>query len=187
MSEILYVTSNIDKFNKARINLEPFGITLKHVEFEMDELQSSDGALIVRHKAEQAFAKFGQPLLVNDDTWEVPALNGFPSTGMKLCNQFLVADDWLRLMHGVTDRRIDLVAVFGFHDGQDVHIMTGTDHRFFLNQRQGRHDKSPVLEVVARDDSGQSMAEEISTGRRPETSNTEFWSDLAKLLQAHSA
>ena len=39
-------------------------------------------------------------------TWEIPALRGFPGAYMHPVNDWFTAGDWLRLMHGIADRRI---------------------------------------------------------------------------------
>lgn len=182
MKKLLYVTSNQDKFIKAKINLEPFGISLTNGSIEMVELQSEDGEQIVHHKAEQAFAHFSCPLLTNDDTWSIPALNGFPSTNMKLCNDFLKAEDWLRLMGGITDRRVFLISYYAFHDGHSIKVVSDRVERQFLTEARGRHVKSPCLEVIGRAGSNFSLAEEISAGRKIDSKNVKFWQKLAQVL-----
>lgn len=184
MNPILYITTNNDKFNKAQINLRPFEVELIHESFEMTELQSSNGEEIVRNKAQQAFDYFKKPVLVNDDTWSIPALRGFPSTGMKLCNDFLLAEDWLRLMQGIDDRRIFLLSYYAYHDGKSIRTILGKDERYFLDKVQGEHPKSPCLQVIARADSTISVAEEIGIGRKVDKENIEFWRELANLLRS---
>ena len=135
----------------------------------------------MRDKAEQAYLHFQQPVLVNDDTWSIPALRGFPSTGMKLCNDFLLAEDWLRLMNSITDRRIFLVSHYGFHDGKSVHVLTNTVERVILQEAKGKHVKSPCLEVIGRLNSDRSDAEEITAGKK-KVEHLDFWQELADLV-----
>jgi inosine/xanthosine triphosphate pyrophosphatase family protein len=183
MKTMIFVTSNLDKFRKAQVNLEPLGITLTREQCEMTELQVHDGEEIVRHKAAQAYDAFRTPLLVNDDTWSIPALRGFPGTNMKQCNDYLVADDWLRLMHDVRDRRIFLISQYGYHDGTTVRCLAQKNECHFLEAPRGKHDDSPCLEVIAYKDSHTSIAELITTGRKVETADTKFWADLAEILK----
>ncbi|MEP7167524.1 MAG: non-canonical purine NTP pyrophosphatase, partial [Candidatus Woesebacteria bacterium] len=171
MKTISYVTTNIDKFNKAKVNLATYNILLLHETLEMDEPQTSDGDKIVRQKAEQAYEYFKKPVLVNDDTWSIPALRGFPGTGMKLCNDFLIAEDWLRLMEGKSDRRIQLVSYFAYHDGKTIQVVSAKDERRILYEVRGIHKKSPCLEVIAHADRTISMAEEIALGRKRDENN----------------
>jgi inosine/xanthosine triphosphate pyrophosphatase family protein len=182
MKPIIFATTNQDKFNKARINLAPYGIKLAHQPLEMPEIQSSKGEEIARNKAEQAFKYFKAPVLVNDDTWSIPALRGFPSTGMKLCNDFLLAEDWLRLMRGISDRRVLLLSYYAYHDGTRIRTIMGKEERYFLNSVQGEHQKSPCLQVIAKTGSDISLAEEIASGRMVDNINLDFWKELASLL-----
>ncbi len=148
----------------------------------MQEIQSANGNAIVRDKAAQAYNHFQQPILVNDDTWSISALRGFPGTGMKLCNDFLVAEDWLRLMRGIEDRRIFLISYYAYHDGKSVKTAVVKRERHFLNEIRGTHPTSPCLQVIATPGSQISIAEEIATGREVERDNTDFWRDLAEII-----
>lgn len=182
MSKILYVTTNEDKFNKAKINLEQYGIELKQQSFEMLEIQTSNGEKIVRHKAKQAYEYFKKPVLVNDDTWSIPALRGFPSTGMKFCNDFLLAKDWLRLMKDTDDRRVFLISYYAYHNGISIKVIKNKDERYFLNKAQDNNPKAPCLEVIAKKGSDLSIAKQITLGREIEKNNSYFWKKLAKIL-----
>lgn len=182
MRDVLFVTTNKDKFQKAKVNLESYGINVVQQPLEMTELQSESGELIVRHKAEQAFTAFQRPLLVNDDTWSVPALKGFPSTNMKTCNTYLTAEDWLRLMDGLDDRRIFLTAYFAYHDGESITVSSFEEERRFLDKPQGTNSNAPVLEVIARPGRMQSMAEEIANGLQVDEHVQRHWQALAKIL-----
>jgi inosine/xanthosine triphosphate pyrophosphatase family protein len=183
MNPIIYATTNIDKFNKANVNLNPFGVSLVHERFEMQEIQTADGEKIVKDKAQQAYKHFQQPVLVNDDSWIIPALNGFPSTGMKLCNDYLVAEDWLRLMSGIDDRRIYMDSYYAFHDGNSVSVLVNRSERYFLHEPRGKHKDAPSLEVIANVGSTTSIAEEITAGRKVDKSNMDFWKKLSDLLR----
>jgi inosine/xanthosine triphosphate pyrophosphatase family protein len=184
MNPILFVTTNIDKFNTAQINLQQYKVELLHETLEMTELQLSDGVAIVRNKVQQAYEYFKQPVLVNDDTWSIPALRGFPSTGMKLCNDFLLAEDWLRLMQGIDDRRVFLLSYFAYHDGVKIRTTLGKVEGYFLNRVRGEHLKSPCLQVIAKAGSNISIAEEIAIGQKVDKENEHFWKELAAQLSS---
>lgn len=178
----IYATTNNDKFKKAAVNLLPFSITLQQETIEMREMQTNDGEQIAYHKAEQAYQKLQKPVLVNDDTWSIPALRGFPSTAMKLCNDYLLAEDWLRLMHGVENRKILLISYYAFHDGHKIKILRDISERQILLQAQGQNSKSPCLEVISGKNENVSIAEEITAGRKINENNTEFWQELATAM-----
>lgn len=176
---IAYATTNKDKFNKAVENLQPFGIELEQISLELDEPQSWDSELIVRTKAEQAYQIVQRPVLVGDDAWSIPALKGFPATNMKQCNHFLVADDWLRLMKGVADRRIYLIAYLAFADGNELRVTHYQQEAYFLETQQGVHATAPHLSVIAWKDETRSVAEMIAAGVGAHEQKPEVWREVA--------
>lgn len=182
MKTINYVTTNIDKFNRAQAGLNQFGIQLVHAPLEVQEPQSTSGEEIVRHKVQQAYEHFKQPVLANDDTWLVPALRGFPSTDMKMCNEYLIADDWLRLMGGIEDRRVFLYSYFAYHDGERIHTIFSKDENYFLTEVRGEHPNAPCLQVIARAGSDKSLAEQISLKINDQQNNFEFWQSLSDVM-----
>lgn len=185
MSKYLYATSNHHKFVKAQQNLQPFNIELQQINLEMSELQTIDGTKITRHKARQAFEQLQEPVLVNDDTWHVTALRGFPATGMKLCNTFLSAADWLRLMADVANREAELVSHYCWYDGKNMILKTSTLNCRVLKASQGEYAPAPFLEVVARQNSVLSIAQEIAQHNFAEPELSDFWQELAQVLVAN--
>ena len=49
----------------------------------MDEIQHHDPLKITEAKVKSAYEKAGQPVVVNDSSWEIPVLGGFPGGYMK--------------------------------------------------------------------------------------------------------
>lgn len=184
MTSLLYVTTNQIKIDKAEHNLNPLKIDVKPYHLDIPELQSYDGAQIAKQKAQYAYQQLQQPLLVNDDSWSIPALNGFPGPNMKQCNHFLRPEDWLRLMHGVDDRRIFLVSYYVFHDGTKLHLFKSKQERVFLENSLGEYPGVPHLSTIAKPESKQSLAQEYSNGNlQPEKDNEKFWQKIAQLVK----
>lgn len=183
MNRLTYATTNLDKFTKAAVNLKQFDIELEQVPLELDEPQSFDGEKIVLHKAKQAHDILQQPVLVGDDSWSIPALKGFPATNMKQCNHFLTSEDWLRLMSGIADRRIFLIAYVAFANGSQPRVISYSQEAYFLNQIQGVHDKAPHLTVIAWQGQTKSVAEVISEGIKPREDLKEIWTTVASWVK----
>jgi hypothetical protein len=97
---------------------------------------------------------------------------------MKQCNRYLVAEDWLRLMKGVKDRRIFLEPFWGFSDGRETFVETCQEQAFFLEEARGKHEKSPHLEVIAMLGDTESVAERLA--RNAFQLNEEFISRFVK-------
>lgn len=179
-----FATTNIDKFHKAERNLAKHGITVKQIKLDLEEIQTEDGKEIAERKARQAFNILHEPVLVSDDTWGIPALNGFPGTMMKQCNHFLKAEDWLRLMQGIEDRSLFLTAHLAMYDGNKLQNFTHTDEAYFLNQIQGVHSKAPHLTVVAWKNEKRSIAECITSGDHTEGEKARMWQEVAECILA---
>ena len=62
MYEILYATGNTVKFHQGELVCKRYNIQLLQNELDVPEIQSEDGRLIARDKAEKAFAELHKPV-----------------------------------------------------------------------------------------------------------------------------
>lgn len=120
MKKILFATGNERKVGEARLACEPFGIEIINQAFDIDEIQSGDPAKISEHKARAAYALAGEPVVVTDTFWRIPALNGFPGAYMKEVAQWFTEQDFLNLMAGKSDNSICFSENITYFDGNDV-------------------------------------------------------------------
>ncbi|MCA9318510.1 hypothetical protein KDA06_02615 [Candidatus Saccharibacteria bacterium] len=123
--QIVFVTSNLAKYNQAKLDCSQFGIKIvQDASHDFTEIQSESGEEIARHKATAAFELLQKPLVISDDSWNIPGLGGFPGAYMKSINHWFTPEDWLRLTASLTDRRIILRQVVVYQDtaGQQVFI-----------------------------------------------------------------
>lgn len=139
MKELIYVTGNKDKFADGNLQMQKYGYTCVQQKVHMQELQHTDGEIIARHKAQQAYDTLKKPVLVNDTTWLIPALNDFPGVFMQYTNDCFNPNDWLRLMDGVEDRRAIIREILVYKNanyekvffrdavGSFLHEASGTD------------------------------------------------------------
>lgn len=74
---LIFVSS---KAQKAREAAAILGVSIRHVNIDLEEIQSFDLSAVVRRKAELAFREVRQPVLVDDVALHVDALGGFPGT-----------------------------------------------------------------------------------------------------------
>ena len=85
--KILYVTGNPEKFKNAQQFFTQHVIEIEQLALPLEEIQASDPVEIAKKKAEEAFKECQKPLFVNDASWSIPALRGFPGPFMKYINQ----------------------------------------------------------------------------------------------------
>jgi XTP/dITP diphosphohydrolase len=76
--DLIFASSNKNKYNEARQILEPFGIRLKFYNFSPTEIQSNQIHKIAAKKALDAYAKCRKPVIVEDVGLFVEDLGGFP-------------------------------------------------------------------------------------------------------------
>ena len=132
--KILFVTGNQRKMRDARAACEPFGITVEQLKPHIDEIQHHDPLEISRHKAAQAFALAKQPVVINDASWNIPALNGFPGGYMKDVAEWFTPQNFIDLLNG-QDAKICCI--------ETVIYIDGTQEKVFQEEYWGRIADQP--------------------------------------------
>ncbi|MDB5164814.1 MAG: RdgB/HAM1 family non-canonical purine pyrophosphatase, dITP/XTP pyrophosphatase, partial [Candidatus Saccharibacteria bacterium] len=105
MADFTFVTSNQHKVMTAKIICDKYGVTFDSKDLDIVEVQDDDGEVIAADKARQAFEMCASPVVVNDTTWIIPGLNGWPGPYMKQMNTWFTPDDFVRLTAHLKDRR----------------------------------------------------------------------------------
>lgn len=183
MQTITFVTGNAIKISSATQTCAAFGITVDAVALDIVEIQAEAGEPIARDKAQKAYDALQKPLIVVDDSWIIPAMNGFPGPYMKSMNHWFTAEDWLRFTAHLTDRRIILrqYAVYQDSDGQKLFTndITGT----LLTKASGPTQDNANENIVCFNNEGKSTAEMRALGyAHPIGDNQTVWDDIAPWL-----
>lgn len=108
MDTLYFATSNQEKMLIAQTVCSKFNINVERASIDIDEIQGEDPVIIIQDKVRRAYEGLTKPVVVSDDSWDIPALNGFPGPYMKSINKWFNFDDFLRLMEGISDRSIIL-------------------------------------------------------------------------------
>lgn len=163
MSAINFITSNPEKIQIAKVvcgQYKQFNYQIKSINLDIDEIQGEDPVLIVKDKAFKAYQKLNIPLVVSDDSWDIRALNGFPGPYMKSINHWFKAEDLLRLMHGIEDRKVYIYQYLAYYDGKIMKVFKNTFDGQITQAKRGRNSRSPIMEVIELDlDNGKTLAE----------------------------
>lgn len=122
--KISFVTGNQRKITDARAACAPFGIEVEQLKFHIDEIQHHDPLEISLHKARQAFAQAKQPIVINDASWNIPSLNGFPGGYMKDVMQWFTPEDFITLVNG-KDNKICCIETVIYTDGSEDKVFQG--------------------------------------------------------------
>lgn len=159
--KIKFVTSNPRKIEEAGSVLKDYGIVVEPLQIDIDEIQHHDPLRITEAKVKTAYEKVGQPVVVNDSSWEIPALGGFPGGYMKDVVGWFTAEDFLTLMKDKNDRRIILHDVVAYFDGRQLKLFTSNQTGMFINEPRG--EVVSMNRVVSMEGSGGlTIAEEFT-------------------------
>ena len=115
---ITFITGNQRKVKEAVSACTPFNITVEQEVLDIDEIQHHDPIRISKHKARAAFNLAGKPVVINDASWKIPALNNFPGGYMKDIAEWFESEDFIQLMKNKKDRRICCLETVIYKDSE---------------------------------------------------------------------
>lgn len=167
MNTVYFATSNQEKLLIAKTVCSKFDIKVMQASIDIDEIQGEDPVIIVQDKVRRAYEGLSKPVVVSDDSWDIPALNGFPGPYMKSINKWFKSDDFLRLMSGIKDRTIILHQLLAYCDGSILKVFSNDIHGKVIDEPHGKNDRSPNMTVTVLDyDNGKTIAEVFEQGEK---------------------
>ncbi len=181
MSALIFITGNPHKIRAAQHILHSFGATIQSRSLDIPEIQSENSEDIVRDKAQKAFDIVQQPLIVNDDSWIIPGLRGFPGPYMKDINQWFTAEDFLRLTLPLKDRRVFLRQYVIYQDQSQTHLIKVDIEGTLLTEIKGQSE-NPNDQIISFNDQGLSNAEARSQGLPVIAHKHTAWHELGAWL-----
>jgi XTP/dITP diphosphohydrolase len=145
------VTSNT---KKAREVAEFFGglLDVCHVPLDIPELRSEDVAEISRQKAHYAFDHLNTPIIVDDTSFSIDALNGFPGPYAAYVLNSIGNEGILKIMKGMKNRKAHFTTVIAYADEYGVRVFPGSLHGRILtvSRGSGGFGYDPIFEVAGR-------------------------------------
>ena len=167
MNTVLFATSNQEKLLIAKTVGAKFNLQIKQAVINIDEIQGEDPALIIKDKAKRAYQCLSKSVVVSDDLWSIPALNGFPGPYMKSINKWFKAEDLIRLMDGVKNRTIILQQYLAYYDGSNMKIFSNNIFGKIIDEPRGHNENSPCMSVIIlNDDNGKTIAQVFENDKR---------------------
>ena len=171
---MFFATGNARKFGEARLACEPAGIEIIQRPVEIDEIQSTDPSAISIDKANKAYQLIGEPLVVTDTFWRIPALNGFPGAYMKDVADWFTSEDFLSLMEGKKDRRIFFSENITYKDAETSKQFSREYEGFIVLESRGTGNS---IENVAEFE-GFTLGERREQGGYSHKPEDYVWSDF---------
>lgn len=114
---IYLVTGNKNKLQQVKKFLK---LDFKHIDLDLDEIQSLDTSKVAEHKVKQAYLAIGAPVFVFDTSVEIGCLNGFPGPLIKWFYQALSLKMVCQIVHQFSDHSTTATNTLTFYDGQAV-------------------------------------------------------------------
>jgi non-canonical purine NTP pyrophosphatase (RdgB/HAM1 family) len=164
MKEIIFATGNLRKIEEANNTLSAYGVSVKPVKIEIDEIQHNDSSEIAKAKARAAYEVVHEPVVVSDTSWEIPALGGFPCGYMKDVSSWFDANDWVSLMSRHDDKTIYCHEHVVYFDGENLQQFVSTYMGTFVDKPRGRVDSNESFEQVVVLYGDLTMAEQLARG-----------------------
>jgi XTP/dITP diphosphohydrolase len=126
------------------------------VALDCPEYRDDDVRKIAKGKARYAYGKLAVPLIVDDTSFAIDALNGFPGPYAAYVQNAIGNAGILRLMDGVADRRASFTTAIAFADADGIRVFTGTIGGTITTAPRGREGfgYDPIFEC-----NGKTLAE----------------------------
>lgn len=164
MKSVTYITGNMSKYENAKAFLSTFDVEVQQQKLSLDEIQGDDAVAITVRKAKDAYAQLGKPLFVNDASWIIPGLNGFPGPYMRNMVEWFTMDDILTLMADKPDRSVILRDTIVYIDDQGEHVFTHDTVGSILTAPAGEPRGPFVTQIFSLRKDGKSIAEDTTVG-----------------------
>lgn len=177
MKQITFATGNPRKVREAREACDPLGITIVSQSLDIDEIQAHNPIKITEHKVNQAFTLLGEPVVVNDASWSIPSLNGFPGGYMKDVAEWFTPKDFISLINQYENREIKLIECIFYKDSHQ----TKSFLREFIGEIaiEPRGEGGNSVEKVAIFNT-KTIAEHHNNGNMAFEAKDYIWLDFAK-------
>ncbi len=186
MKSLTFVTGNELKVRMAQAVLDDFKIKVEQKRLDITEIQADSGETVARDKAQKAFDILQQPLVVCDDSWLIPGLHGFPGPYMAAMQQWLTAEDWLRLTLPLADRRIILRQIAVYQDAEQQKCFAVDIEGLLLKEVRGDVTHNTHDPVISFDGGHHSAAEIHAAGRAAAAHHATTWHQLGAWLAEQS-
>ena len=182
MKELIFATGNSLKFAIAQQALAKTDITLVRKELDIPEIQSADGRAIAIFSARWACEQLAVPVAVSDAGYYIEALNGFPGPFIKYINQWLSADDLLRLMEGKENRHALIKDCVAYCTPGRAPVCFEGVFRGTIALQAGRKGATPINEIFIPEGLTKPESEITGEERKRFWAQNDGWIKLGEYL-----
>lgn len=119
MSSFVLITGNQQKADYLAKWLDT---PVEHRKVDLDEIQSLDLRTVVEHKARQAHAIVGSPVLVEDVALTFTAMGRLPGTFVKWFLEEVGQEGLCRIADSLEHRQAEAAIMYALYDGEEMQI-----------------------------------------------------------------
>lgn len=185
MKNVTFCTGNNGKVEAGRSICSQYNINVEHKNIDIDEVQSEDFNYIAQQKAISAYKIVGSPVLISDDCYNFPGLNGFPGPYMHSLNKWFSVDDFVYLIKGMKDRRLFIHKFLAYYDGNEVKLFETIHEGMLLTEPRGESTHNSHKIMAMNGENGLTVAEvtqdKVRLHKRPVL---ESWRQFAEWYSA---
>ena len=174
--KIVFVTGNTSKLVEARKVACRYGVDLQNRVLEIVEIQSKNPMVVAQAKAEASYKILGQPVVVHDSSWSIPALKGFPGAYMHDMVDWFGVEDWINLMRRHSDRTIEVCENVTYYDGEMPKCFQYRQKGVFVDSPRGMRGNSLEKVVVLAD--GRTIAEHHDESKEHNSVTLKVWEEF---------
>jgi non-canonical purine NTP pyrophosphatase (RdgB/HAM1 family) len=131
---VTFITGSENKFREVQRIL---GFPLTRVAIDLEEIQAIALEPVAAHKARQAYAVLGRPVLVEDTGLSFAAWKGLPGALIKWFLATVGTDGMCRLLHGEANRTAAATTVVGYCDSMGYQTFAGAVEGVIVNTPRG--------------------------------------------------
>ena len=165
MQQIYFATGNQQKMEYAKVAVKDANFSLVQLSQETPEIQGEDYFEIIKDKLERKFElSKGKPVIVSDDMWDIPGLNGFPGPYMKSINYWLSPQNLIDLTKNLQDRRIYFHLNLAYKDNNYEKYFKDTIIGKLLKEPRGESGVSSQKVIALDFDNDLSISEVYDAG-----------------------
>jgi non-canonical purine NTP pyrophosphatase (RdgB/HAM1 family) len=143
MKEIIFATGNSGKIATLKSHMKIHGLDFTVVQKPLDliEPQAATAAEVASVKARQAFDLLQKPVLVDDSSFHISALGGFPGPYVKYMLETVGVDGIMKFMTGQKDRTAYFTSSLVFVDEHGTeHVFNGQDELGTIVKKADKYD-----------------------------------------------
>src|SRR5574340_873704 len=135
--DVFFASSNKNKFAEAKSITSKFGLKLKFLKSNLQEIQANTLEEIARHKAIQAFSLCSKPVIVEDAGLFIKSLNVFPGPYSSFVFDTIGNKGILKLVSAQRDAVFRSIVAYCEKDG-DVHLFSADVNGMISKEEHGK-------------------------------------------------